>query len=81
MSALKHCLTPHERAVLAIIADGRTNKDIAQRMGIGQGGTRLAVHRIYRKLGVRSRRGAIWMYFTGDAFVASHRDAAERGRE
>ncbi len=51
-------LTPRENEVLAGLADGRTNKEIAQRLGISPGTVKTHVERLIGKLGVRDRTQA-----------------------
>lgn len=49
-------LTPREWEVLALIKDGLTNPQIAQRLGITESGARFQVSEILSKLGVDSRQ-------------------------
>jgi RNA polymerase sigma factor (sigma-70 family) len=51
-------LTPREREVLASLADGSTNKEIALRLGISPGTVKTHVERLIGKLGVRDRTQA-----------------------
>lgn len=48
-------LTPREREVATLVAQGLTNKAIAVRLGIGHGTVRSHVERVLTKLGVSSR--------------------------
>jgi DNA-binding NarL/FixJ family response regulator len=52
-------LSGRERAVLKLLAAGRTNKQIAQELFIAQGTVKAHVASIYRKLGVHSRAEAV----------------------
>jgi DNA-binding CsgD family transcriptional regulator len=52
-------LSPREREVLALLSDGLTNREIAQRLFIAEATAKLHVRRICRKLGVRSRTEAV----------------------
>lgn len=52
-------LTPREIEVLNAIGEGLTNKAIARRLGISLHTVKFHVKSIFRKLGVRSRTGAI----------------------
>ena len=51
-------LTPREREVLSGLSDGRTNKEIALRLGISPGTVKTHVERLIGKLGVRDRTQA-----------------------
>jgi DNA-binding CsgD family transcriptional regulator len=54
-------LTPREWEVLALIREGLTNEQIAQRLGISESGARYHVSEILSKLGVESRQeAAMW---------------------
>ena len=48
-------LTPREREVAGLLADGLTNLQIAERLVVSEGTARTHVERIMRKLGYRSR--------------------------
>lgn len=52
-------LTPREREVLAALAEGLTDKEIAERLYLGAGTMRTHVNAILGKLGVRSRLQAV----------------------
>ncbi len=49
-------LTPSERRVAAMAADGHSNPEIAQRLFITRATVESHLHAAYRKLGIRSRR-------------------------
>ena len=51
-------LTEQERRVLALVADGRTNREIAQELHLGEGTVRNYVSNILSKLGVSNRAEA-----------------------
>jgi DNA-binding NarL/FixJ family response regulator len=54
-------LTPRELDVVALIGEGRANKEIARQLGIGERTTRTHVSNILRKLGLTSRTQlALW---------------------
>jgi DNA-binding NarL/FixJ family response regulator len=57
-------LTERERAVLTGVAAGRSNKEIAQLLSYAEQTVKLDLSRIYRKLGVSSRTGAIAVAFS-----------------
>ena len=51
-------LTPRERQVLALLADGRTNREIGQALYMAEKTASVHVSRILSKLDVRSRTEA-----------------------
>jgi DNA-binding NarL/FixJ family response regulator len=51
-------LSPRETEVLLLLAGGRTNKDMARQLGIGEKTVKTHVSRILAKLGVQSRTQA-----------------------
>ena len=59
-------LTPREREVLSLLADGHTNREIAQRLFIAEGTAELHVSRILGKLGCSTRAQAV-------AYAVAHR--------
>ena len=48
-------LTPREKEILSLLAEGQSNKVIARNLGISDGTVKLHVKAILRKLGVHSR--------------------------
>ena len=52
-------LTPRELDVLALLAQGLTNKEIAQRLVITHGTVRQHAYNLYQKLQVNSRQQAV----------------------
>ena len=50
-------LTPSERRVAALAADGQSNRDIAQALFVTPKTVEVHLSNAYRKLGIRSRRG------------------------
>ncbi len=52
-------LTPREREVLAALADGLNDKEIAQRLGVGNETVRTHMVNVFGKLGVDSRLQAL----------------------
>jgi DNA-binding CsgD family transcriptional regulator len=51
-------LTPRQRQIAALAADGYSNRDLASRLGISERTVENHLHRVYTKLGV-SRRAAL----------------------
>jgi DNA-binding NarL/FixJ family response regulator len=51
-------LSPREREILALLAEGFPNKEIASRMGVTDGTIRWHLRHVYHKLHVRSRTEA-----------------------
>ena len=45
-------LTTRERQIVGVMAEGLTNKEIAQRLKLAEGTVKVHLHRIYRKLGI-----------------------------
>jgi LuxR family transcriptional regulator, regulator of acetate metabolism len=56
-------LTPREREVLAMLAEGETNASIARRLVVSEDTVKTHVKHILRKLGVRNRSQAVSCYF------------------
>jgi DNA-binding NarL/FixJ family response regulator len=56
-------LTAREREVLALIGHGRTNVEIAQDLGIGEGTVKTHVNHLFTKLNLRDRPAAIIVAF------------------
>jgi DNA-binding NarL/FixJ family response regulator len=59
-------LSAREQEVLALMSEGCTNRDIAQRLVIGVGTAKNHAHRIFRKLEVNSREEAIRLWLSRD---------------
>ena len=59
-------LTPREQEVLVLMARGASNTELAERLFLSEGTVKTHIGRIFTKLGVRDRAGAIvWAYDTG----------------
>jgi DNA-binding NarL/FixJ family response regulator len=48
-------LTPREREIVAMVAQGARNRVIAERLGISEGTVKLHLHHVYEKLGLAGR--------------------------
>lgn len=56
-------LTPKESEILELLAQGQSNKEIAQRLHISSGTVRVHLEHIYKKLHVRCRTEAAAKYY------------------
>ena len=52
-------LTPREREVLALLAEGRGNKAVAAELGVSENTVKFHINAIFGKLGVQSRTEAV----------------------
>ena len=48
-------LSPREREVTLLVAKGFANKTIAQKLNVAEGTVKVHLHRVYQKLGIKSR--------------------------
>jgi two-component system, NarL family, nitrate/nitrite response regulator NarL len=48
-------LRARQQEVIALICDGLSNREIADKLGVTEGTVKIHLHAIYQKLGVRSR--------------------------
>ena len=55
LSGGSSALTPREREIVDMVAEGLRNRSIAQRLGISEGTVKLHLHHVYEKLGVTGR--------------------------
>ena len=55
-------LTPREREITQLITDGRTNREIASALSIGEGTVKTHLNRIYSKLYVNNRTAVAIMF-------------------
>jgi DNA-binding CsgD family transcriptional regulator len=56
-------LTPREREVLTLVAEGLSNQEIAERLFVTSNTLKSYIRSAYRKVGVRTRAQAVrWMY-------------------
>jgi DNA-binding NarL/FixJ family response regulator len=74
-------LTDREREVLALVAQGLSNREIAKRLGISERTARNHVSNILLRLGLASRtQAALWAVQRGVVPAASRLDPHERPR-
>ena len=55
MSRSRGPLSPREREVVFLAIRGLANKAIAQQLDVTEGTVKLHLHRVYQKLGIKSR--------------------------
>lgn len=55
MNNLVKTLTPRERQLATLVAQGLGNKHIAQQLHISEGSVKTYLNRIYTKLGINNR--------------------------
>jgi two-component system, NarL family, nitrate/nitrite response regulator NarL len=48
-------LTPRERSIVELVAQGQRNREIASQLGMSEGTVKLHLHRIFQKLAIGSR--------------------------
>ena len=56
---LANALTTREREILDLVAEGRTNKEVAAELWISTGTVRRHLENAYAKLGVHTRTAAV----------------------
>jgi DNA-binding CsgD family transcriptional regulator len=71
-------LSPREHEVALLVARGFSNKEVARELGITDGTVKLHVHKIFQKLGVRTRYGIAMAYLFG--VRPTYSDARDRKR-
>jgi DNA-binding NarL/FixJ family response regulator len=58
--AVRHVsLSPREREILQLVAEGATNAEVAERLGIGRETVKTMLYRAFEKLGVHRRSEAV----------------------
>jgi two-component system nitrate/nitrite response regulator NarP len=70
-------LTPREYRVAMLVADGLSNREVADQLGLSRGTVKLHVHSIMQKLGVKSRYEAMVMILQREA--AARREPGTTG--
>ena len=59
-------LTPREREVVVLVAEGMTNAEIARRLWISPGTVRRHLENVFRKLEVHTRTAAVARFRPGE---------------
>src|SRR5207249_6916533 len=70
-------LTPRESEVLALLSEGLSNKEIADRVNISYDTVRAHLRHIYEKLHVRGRTEAVRMYLKSSNLSLAGQNAEE----
>lgn len=65
-------LTPTERRVAELVADGKSNREVAAALGIGPKTVETHLGRVFRKLGIRSRAELTSLRPSGPLRKTSH---------
>jgi DNA-binding NarL/FixJ family response regulator len=74
-------LTARERQVLTLLAQGRTNAEIARDLGVGEGTVKTHINHVFSKLDLRDRPAAMIFAFDHNLSAApNRRSQAERPR-
>lgn len=55
-------LSPGQAAVVRLVAQGLSNRDISESLGIAEGTVKVHVRAIFKKMGVRNRTSAALTY-------------------
>jgi DNA-binding CsgD family transcriptional regulator len=67
-------LTPRESEILDLVAEGKTNPEIAEILGIAPTTVRRHLENVYAKLGVHTRTAAVTRFL---GFLERRREAIE----
>jgi len=70
-------LTPREREVLELVAEGRTNAEVAGVLWVSPGTVRKHLENAYDKLGVHTRTGAVAALVASETQTASSRSVSD----
>lgn len=73
-------LSKREREVLALVADGTTNREAARRLFVSEAAIKTHLLHIYDKLGVRDRAAAVGEAYKRGLLPCPSRRRACRGR-
>lgn len=76
----QECLTPREAEALSLIAQGLSNRELADRMALSPNSIKSYIRTAYRKIGVNSRSQAVlWAITNGLGSASQLRDPAALG--
>ncbi|WP_207541312.1 response regulator [Sabulicella rubraurantiaca] len=67
---LKTSLTPRERELVILVAEGLSNKEIARRLSLAEGTVKIHLHNIFQKLGVANRTAMTALALTYRDYLA-----------
>jgi DNA-binding CsgD family transcriptional regulator len=70
MTSPRKEMTPRDRRLLELLAQGLANKAIAKKMGYKEGTTRVYLHQLYRRLGVAGKTAAVVWHVDQQASAA-----------
>jgi DNA-binding NarL/FixJ family response regulator len=52
---LANILTPREIETVRLVAEGQSNREIADKLGLQEGTVKIHLHNVYKKLGIDNR--------------------------
>jgi DNA-binding NarL/FixJ family response regulator len=52
---LANLLTPREIETVRLVAEGQSNREIADKLGLQEGTVKIHLHNVYKKLGIDNR--------------------------
>jgi DNA-binding NarL/FixJ family response regulator len=55
-------ITERQRQILALLLQGKSNKEIARDLGITEGTVKVHLHDMYNRMGIRSRAKIVALY-------------------
>ncbi|MFH8988084.1 response regulator transcription factor [Streptomyces sp. NPDC017940] len=74
-------LTPRESEVIVLLAQGKSNAEVAEELSVSLATVRSHVHHVLRKMGVSTRAQAVAIAYETGLMAAIGRTAEFRGRE
>jgi len=79
-ASVVHSLTPRETEVIALLTQGKSNAEIAQKLSVSTATVRSHVHHLLRKLGVGSRAQAVAVAYETGLMAAIEQNSTDPGR-